>query len=285
MAYSTIIPIQELSNHLDDPDWVIVDCRFDLADPGKGRRLYQQAHIPGAVYAHLDEDLSSPVVPGKTGRHPLPGLEAFAAVLSGWGIDDTVQVAVYDDAGGAYAARLWWMLRWLGHPAAAILDGGFPVWQHNGLPTKSDIETRKARKFLPKPNAALFTSAQEILAAQKSGTKIILDARGPERYAGETEPIDPVAGHIPGAVNSPYTLNLNAQGQFLSPGELKARYAEIIGGTRPEDVIVYCGSGVTAAHNILAMMHAGLGEAVLYPGSWSEYITDPQRPVHTGKNP
>lgn len=282
MPYTTLISTTVLANHLTDPDWALMDCRFSLDDPERGRRDYQPAHIPGAVYAHLNEDLSGPVIPGRTGRHPLPEVEVIAHTLSQWGIDASVQVVAYDDAGGSIAARLWWMLRWLGHDAVAVLDGGWPQWQREGRPVRSGTESRAPRTFVPHPQPHLLASTSEIESSLLDHTSRLLDARAVERYRGEVEPIDPVAGHIPGAISAPFTENLNPDGCFRSPEEIRARFQALLREAPIDRVICYCGSGVTAAHNLLALAHAGLGDARLYAGSWSEWITDPHRPIETG---
>jgi len=280
--YTTLIAADELAAHLDDPDWAIVDCRFNLQDTGQGRRAYQAGHIPGAVYAHLDEDLSGPVVPGRTGRHPLPEPEVFAARLGRWGIGNTTQVVAYDDAGGAYAARLWWMLRWLGHEAVAVLDGGWPVWVAAGLPQRAGIETRPPTVFTARLRPELVATADEVMRRRLDPDWRVLDARGADRFRGENETLDPVAGHIPGAVSAPYADNLASDGRFRDPASLRQRYQKLLGTVPAVRTICYCGSGVTAAHDLLAIFHAGLGEGRLYPGSWSEWITDPTRPIATG---
>ncbi len=280
--HTTLITPDDLHAHLDDPAWAVVDCRFSLADTERGRRAYGEAHIPGAVYAHLDDDLSGPILPGVTGRHPLPETGAFAQTLSNWGIDAGVQVAAYDDFGGGIAARLWWMLRWMGHDAVAVLDGGFPAWQRLGLPTRPGVETRSPRRFVPQPRPARLVDVETVDARRSDPAYRLVDARAAERYRGEHEPIDPIAGHIPGAVSAPFAGNLDDDGCFLPPDTLRARFETLLGDVPPEHAICYCGSGVTAAHNLLALVHAGLGEALLYPGSWSHWITDPTRPVAVG---
>jgi thiosulfate/3-mercaptopyruvate sulfurtransferase len=276
----TIITTAELTEHIDDPDWVIVDCRYQLVDSEKGRRDYLETHIPGAVYAHLDEDLCAPIVPGVTGRHPLPPVGRVVETFSKWGITSTDQVVVYDDAGGALAAgRLWWMLRWLGHDTAVVLDGGWSKWLAEGRPVRSGDEQRERREFIPRLRPELLVDAEEVDARRNDPTWLVVDARASERYRGEVEPIDPVAGHIPGAISLPYAGNLTPEGTFRSVEELRRRYLPVLGDVLPENVAFYCGSGVTAVNDILAMMYAGLGEPKLYPGSWSEWITDPNRPV------
>ncbi len=282
MPYQTLISVAELQQHLGNPDWAIVDCRFSLNDPDRGRRDYLAAHIPGAVYAHLDKDLAGLVVPGQTGRHPLPPVNLFVHTLSQWGIDARVQVVVYDDLGGAFAARLWWMLRWVGHDNVAVLDGGWPHWQQAGYPVRSGVEERPRRTFSARLRPELLVEVTEVAAAARGAGACVMDARSPERYRGENETIDPVAGRIPGAISAPYADNLGPDGLFLPPAELQARYEKLLGEARPAQAIVYCGSGVTAAHNLLAMAHAGLGDGRLYAGSWSEWITNRDRPITTG---
>lgn len=285
MAFTTLISSEEVAAHLDDPDWVIVDCRFALAEPAKGHRGYLAAHIPGAVYAHLDEDLSSPPLPGKSGRHPLPTSEDFAARLSAWGIDDRVQVVVYDDASSVYAGRLWWMLRWLGHDAVAVLDGDWRAWQAEERPTRGGVEQRAPRSFAPRPRPQLQATVDELMQRRDDPALRLFDARAADRYRGENETIDPAAGHIPGAVNAPYALNLDADGRFLAAGELRERYESLLGDATPATAIFYCGSGVSAVHNLIALEVAGLGLARLYVGSWSEWSADPDRPIATGEKP
>jgi len=279
MPYTTLIPAAELANHLDDPAWVIVDCRFSLADTDRGRRDYQEAHIPGAVYAHLDEDLSGPMIAGQTGRHPLPGIETFAQTLGGWGIGDGVQVVVYDDSTGGIAARLWWMLRWLGHNAAAVLDGGWMQWSRAGLPVESTSKSKPARVFEARPRPDLLVNTAVVKTLSQEQPAVIFDSRTADRYRGENETIDPVAGHIPGAICAPYLENVGPDGLFLPKEALRARFESLLGQAPVEQAVFYCGSGVTAAHNLLAMTYAGLGDGRLYAGSWSEWITDPARPV------
>jgi thiosulfate/3-mercaptopyruvate sulfurtransferase len=282
MPYTTLISTDDLAAHLDDPRWVVVDCRFTLGQTERGRQAYQQAHIAGAVYAHLDEDLSSPIVPGQTGRHPLPSVQAAAQTFGGWGIDGGTQVVAYDDSGGSQAARLWWMLRWLGHDQVAVLDGGWQRWQERGGPTRGGSETRQATTFTPQPRPQMVVDAATVLGLLDSPDFRIVDSRSAERYRGEQEPIDPVAGHIPSAVSGPSTAVLEADGRFRSPEALAEHFQTLLGPVAPDHAVFYCGSGVTAAHNLLALAHAGLGDALLYAGSWSDWITDPQRPIARG---
>jgi thiosulfate/3-mercaptopyruvate sulfurtransferase len=285
MPFTSLISSAEVAAHLDNPDWAIVDCRFALTDTERGRRDYWAAHIPGAVYAHLDEDLSGSIIPGKTGRHPLPPIDDFVARLSAWGIDNRTQVVVYDDASGLYAGRLWWMLRWLGHDAAALLDGDWRLWQAEGRPVRSGVENRSQRTFVAQPRPHLQATVDELLRRRGDSTLRLFDARTADRYRGENETIDPVAGHIPDAVNAPYALNLDADGRFLAASELRERYEALLGDAPAQEAIFYCGSGVSAAHDLLALEIAGLGMGRLYVGSWSEWIADPARPVATGSTP
>mgnify|MGYP001827696937 CR=1 FL=1 len=282
MTYQTLISTEALAAHLKDPDWAVVDCRFALTDTEQGRRAYRQSHIAGAVYAHLDEDLSGPIIAGQTSRHPLPSVEHFVRTLSDWGVDERVQVVAYDALGGAIAARLWWMLRWLGHGAVAVLDGGWPRWQAEGRPTRSDPESRQPRGFVPHQVPELLVSADDVEQIRLDAAHRLVDARSADRFRGENETLDPVAGHIPGAISLPFAGNLDADGSFLPAETLAAQFQDPLGAVPAERTVFYCGSGVTAAHNILAMAHAGLGEARLYAGSWSEWITDPERPVQQG---
>ncbi len=283
MPYTALLTAAELADHLADPDWVVMDCRFSLGDAGRGRSDYLRSHIPGALYAHLNEDLSGPVIPGQTGRHPLPDVDALVRTFSRWGIGPGVQVVAYDDMGGAMAAaRLWWLLRWVGHDAVAVLDGGWPRWQQEGHETRSGIQTRAPRAFTPHPRPDLLMSASDVLAVLHHPEYRLIDSRSADRYRGENETIDPVAGHIPGAVSAPYLDNLGSDGLFQVSEDLRARFQALLGDRPADRAIFYCGSGVTAAHNLLAVAHAGLGDARLYAGSWSEWITDPDRPIRTG---
>lgn len=278
----TLINPTDLATRLRDPLWRVVDCRFSLGAPDRGRTDYVRGHVPGAVYAHLDADLAAPVQAGRTGRHPLPDPEILARTLGRWGIDAATQVVAYDDGSGAIAARLWWLLRWLGHEAAAVLDGGWAAWTAAGLPV-DDAEARPPRRrFHPAPRPELLLAADEAARWATDGRHCLLDAREAIRYRGEAEPIDPVAGHIPGALSAPYPDNLGLDGRWLPAETLARRYASLLDDRGAADCAVYCGSGVTAAHDVLAMVHAGLGEPRLYAGSWSEWITDPARPVARG---
>lgn len=277
--YTTLIDSLTLSQRLDRPDWVVLDCRFDLMQPEAGLQAYLAGHLPGARYADLNKDLSGPVTPF-SGRHPLPDPGDFARQLGRWGISNNSQVVVYDAGNGAYAVRLWWMLRWLGHAAVALLDGGLAAWQTAGLPLTRVIPQPVSRQF----EVHLQGDSNVTLAQLRRGLQdkaiSVVDARTAARYAGEEEPIDPVAGHIPGALNYPYDANLDASGRFLDAGSLKARFARL--AERPEQVVHMCGSGVTACHNLLAMEIAGLAGSKLYAGSWSEWVRDPKNPIRIG---
>lgn len=280
MSFTTTISVLELANHIGDPDWVIIDSRFKLANPEQSQIDYETSHIPGAVYAHLDHDLSGPIIKGVTGRHPLPKPEQLANTFSRLGIDSSVQVVAYDDQGGALAAvRVWWLLRWLGHETVAVLDGGWQAWLKKGLPTRGGIESHPPRKFVGQAHNELVVSTQEVDQIREDPAYRLLDARSADRFRGENETIDPIAGHIPGAISAPYTGNLSSDGTFRSDKSIVARYKRLINGVPIDHVVCYCGSGVTAVHDILAMVKAGLGEARLYSGSYSEWITDSKRPV------
>lgn len=282
MPFSTLISPKDLAARLGDPRRMIVDCRFSLANPGLGRELFKTSHIPGSLYAHLDEDLSGPAIRGVTGRHPLPPIARFAETLSAWGVDAATQIVAYDDAGGAYAARLWWLLRWLGHEAAALLDGGWQAWLAEGLPVTADPPTLTPRQFHPRPHPDMVVSTEEVNRMRADPLARVFDSRTADRYRGENETIDPVAGHIPGAVSAPYPDTLGPDGRFLPPAALRARFEALLGPVPPENAAFYCGSGVSAAVNLLALALAGLGDAKLYAGSWSEWITDPSLPVAIG---
>lgn len=285
MSFETLISTGDLADNLATPNWVVVDCRFSLADTGSGARQYTEGHIPGSIYAHLDQDLSSPVVPGETGRHPLPTVDDAVHLFSSWGVTRDSQVVVLDDMGGAIAARLWWMFKWLGHDAAAVLDGGWVRWVAEGRPVSQEPPSplrTKAQGFSPRLCPERMCSTEEIEALRLSPEHRLLDAREEVRFRGESEPIDAVAGHIPGAVSVPYAGNMGPEGTFKQASELRSRYSRILDAVPIENVVCYCGSGVTAAHDLLALAHAGFGMGRMYAGSWSEWITDPSRPVGRG---
>ena len=280
MLYQTLIDPQEAAAHLADPGWVFVDCRFAIRDPQWGGLEYVRSHIRGAVYAHLDRDLSGPIVPGVTGRHPLPapaGLEAMAGRL---GIGPGSQVVAYDESNGSMAAaRLWWLLKWAGHDAAAVLDGGLRAWESLRLPAAPGVEQRPRGEFRARIREPMAVGAEDLRHLLDDPGTVVLDARTAERFHGINETIDPVAGHIPGAHSAPHAENVREDGRFRPTAALAELFARHAGGRDAAHVVLYCGSGVTAAHSVLAFAHAGAGMARLYPGSWSEWITDPSRPV------
>lgn len=276
--FKTLIDTDTLAAHLTDERFAIVDCRFALADDGWGEREYEARHVPGAVFAHLDRDLAGAVT-GHNGRHPLPDRRAAAKTFGRLGIGDDTQVVAYDHDSGMFASRLWWMLRWLGHDAAAVLDGGFAKWLAEKRATKGGREDRKARTFHAALRADMTVDVDRVAAVIGGSDVRLVDARAPERYRGEIEPIDKAAGHIPGAVNHPFKSNLTEAGTFRSPAALRESFGTTLGGFSPDHIVSYCGSGVTACHNLLALEHAGLHGAKLYPGSWSEWSSDPARPI------
>jgi thiosulfate/3-mercaptopyruvate sulfurtransferase len=282
MKYDTTINPSSAAEHLGDADWAFVDCRFSLSDTGRGEREYGEAHVAGAVYAHLDRDLSGPVVPGVTGRHPLPSRDSLIRTFGRLGISAGTQVVAYDEANGSLAARLWWLLRWAGHDAVAVLDGGFAAWRSRGLPRAGGPERRAEAKFVANLRPEMIVSVDEVASALRDPRFVVLDSRSADRYRGLNETLDPVAGHIPGALSAPYMENVRDDGTFRPARELADRFRRLTAGRDAGHTVFYCGSGVTAAHNILAFARAGAGMAKLYPGSWSEWITDPARPVATG---
>jgi len=277
--YDTLIDLKVLVNR--PVSWCVVDCRASLADLDYGRNAYAAGHIPGAVFADLADDLSGPVVAGVTGRHPLPERDALAGTLGRLGIGADTQVVAYDADNGAFAARLWWLLRWLGHGAVAVLDGGLAAWTAAGLTLATGVEQRSPCTLPIRATLTDCASTQDIAADGRR--YLLIDARTEARYRGDVEPIDRVAGHIPGAVCLPFEGNLDASGRFLSAADLRARFDRL--PTTSRELVCYCGSGVTACHNILAMRHAGLPEAKLYPGSFSEWIADGTRPVARAVSP
>lgn len=278
--FSNLIQPSELAPHLGDSQWAIVDCRFYLVEPSKGEAEHEVEHLPGAIYAHLDRDLSGPRT-GMNGRHPMPSVEVMAERFSRFGIDDEVQVVAYDTSQGQIAARLWWMLRYLGHDAAAVLDGGLKLWKAEGLPLATGRESRAPRKFTARPRESMRVDVDAL--ERERSNHLLVDARAPERFRGEVEPFDPVKGRIPGARNHPTAASLAADGRFLAPSELRARFQSILGSSPVGSVVSYCGSGVTACHNLLAMDVADLRGARLYPGSWSEWCADERRPIERGE--
>jgi thiosulfate/3-mercaptopyruvate sulfurtransferase len=285
MNFTTLVDTATLATHLHDPDWIILDCRFSLDNPELGRRQHLAEHIPGALYVHLEEDLSGPISSGVTGRHPLPDPAGFSWKMTQLGLTGPTQVIAYDDSAGAIAARLWWMLKWTGHESVAVLDGGWSKWRAEDRPTRPGQETSRSGDFVASIQPGMAVETEGVKAVVEGGPGILWDARAAERYRGEVEPIDPVAGHIPGAHCVPYAENLRADGTFQPSALLRQRFLRLLGTESSSDVICYCGSGVTAAHNILALEVAGLQRPKLYAGSWSQWITDGLNPISTGPEP
>ena len=281
MALKTLVSTAVLASHVDDPAYVIVDCRAKLDDLEWGAREYQAAHIPGASYADLTHDLSGAKT-GSNGRHPLPDPHALARTFGRLGITSGVQVVAYDQENGMWASRLWWLLRWLGHDAVAVLDGGFKKWTAEGRAVEAGTTPRAAREFTGSPRADMTVDVAELASHLGDDRPHLVDARAPERYRGDTEPIDKVGGHIPGAKNHFFQWNLDEQGLFRTPEELRAKIGASVGDAPADQIVCYCGSGVTACHNLLAFEHAGLTGAKLYAGSWSEWSSDAKRPVEKG---
>ncbi len=278
MNYSTLIDVATLAAELDNPAWVVLDCRFDLMNPAWGETEFAAEHIPGAQYAHLDRDLAGPPT-ADSGRHPLPDPATFAALAGRWGIDNSTQVVVHDQAGGVFAARAWWLFRWLGHERVALLDGGLAAWRAAGLPVTTGGSTRPARIFEPKPDMSRVVGVSDIVAALGSPELQVVDARGADRFAGQNETMDPRAGHVPGAVNHPFALNLSSEGRLHEADRLRTAWLATLAGHDPKEMVAMCGSGVSACLNLLSMEIAGLPGARLYPGSWSEWVKDPSRPI------
>lgn len=274
--FSTLVSCEELAQHLNDPEWRIVDCRHLLSDVGYGEKAYAEGHLPGAVFMHLDRDLSGPMN-GRNGRHPLPDPELLAAKLGAVGIGRQTQVVAYDDDGGMYAVRLWWLLRWMGHDSVAVLDGSIRQWTNQGRPLSTDVPRYTSAVFEIELRDWVVTSGQ-VEASLDTNDLALIDARAPDRFRGENETIDPVGGHIPGARNRFFRDNLDA-GFFRPAAELRQEYLGVLAGVEPSQVALYCGSGVTACHDLLAMEIAGLSGAKLYSGSWSEWCADSSRPV------
>lgn len=266
--YQTIININELNDLLGQKSLVVVDSRASLADKEGGRNAYLKSHIPNAFYAHLEEDLSGEIIAGKTGRHPFPSVEKFAKFCSSLGIDSTKQVVVYDDSHGGIAVRLWFMLRWLGHENVAVLNGGWKAWTSANLPTNANIPEVQSADFQANPNNDLLRSAKDIQANIEEPKFTLIDAREGGRYRGEFEPIDPIAGHIPTALSFPFLENLDENHFFINKEKIEKRFESVM----DKDLVIYCGSGVTACHNILALTHIGKKNVKLYPGSWSEWV-------------
>ena len=277
MTHTTLVTARELAARLTEPDWLVVDCRNELSDPNAGVRAWQAGHIPGAIHADLAHELSAPVTPA-TGRHPLPPVGEFVETLSRWGVASSTQVVAYDAGNGAYAARLWWMLRYLGHDAVAVLDGGFAAWVEEGHAVSTTMSARTPARFVARPRPQMLCDADDVAEALARG-ELLVDVRGAERFTGKVEPLDAVAGHIPGAVNLPFTQNLAGNGRFRPKFELEELWRTRTGMAAGSAPICMCGSGVTACQALLSLEVAGLGGGRLYAGSWSEWIRDPARPI------
>lgn len=277
--YTTLVSTEQLNDHLGE--WLVLDCRFDLADTDAGRRAYAGGHIPGAFYLHMEDDLSTAMTP-LSGRHPLPRPERLANRLAALGLSAGRQVVVYDDVGGAMAARAWWLLRWMGHSRVALLNGGYPAWLGDDMEVSQKPVMVQSGEFEHHLQHDMTLSVTELQQQLRDQLVTLIDARAAARFEGQQEPVDPVAGHVPGALNRPLMDNL-VDGQFKPAGVLHAEWCEVLAGRSPETVVHMCGSGITACHNQLAMEIAGLVGSHLYPGSWSEWIRDPQRPVVTGQ--
>lgn len=282
--YNTVVDADTLRQNLGNPAWRVIDCRHDLLRPDAGRQGYLDGHIAGAVFAHLDGDLSAPKATG-SGRHPLPDPSSLVECFRRWGIDRDTQIVAYDANGGQYAGRLWWLARWLGHDKVALLDGGWQAALAARLPIEKDEPSIRRSGFERMPPREQPVEVEAVQSARSDSDWLIIDARAPDRYAGQNETIDPVGGHIPGAVNRFWQSNLQPDGRFKPAEQLRSEFALLLGERAATRVIVQCGSGVTACHHLLAMQRAGITGARLYPGSWSQWITDPARPIAVGSTP
>ena len=280
MPCTTLVSTAQLAERLDDPDWVVFDCRHDLAKPDSSAKEYAGAHIPGARFLHLDRDLAAPLT-GKNGRHPLPDPQRFMRTLGAAGVDSNKQVIAYDGQTGVYAARLWWMLRWLGHEAVAVLDGGYSKWTREQRPVTSELTQPTAAHFTGEPRG-LWVDADDVLRSLGRPGRVLVDARATDRFRGENETLDPVGGRIPGSLNRFYRDNLDSGACFKPAADLRRDFSALLGNHPPDSVVHSCGSGVSACHNLLAMEIAGLRGSRLYPGSWSEWCSDPARPMEKG---
>ena len=279
--HKTLIDPATLIRHLTDPNWIVVDTRFDLTEPAKGEQQYLDSHIPGARYAHLDRDLSGEKT-GSNGRHPLPTVDQMRSRFGAIGISSGRQVAIYDADSGMYAARLWWMLRFMGHDAVAVLDGGLARWVREGYPVRPGDEHWTPARFEGDPRGEWRLDVAAVAAGLSDPSRVLVDARAEGRFRGEGETLDKVAGHIPGARNYFFQRNLGDDKTFKARDEIRGQWESLLGTTPPANVVMYCGSGVTACHNLLAMEHAGLSGARIFPGSWSEWSSDPARPIERG---
>jgi len=286
MRFTTLVDVDSLAANLRAPGWVVLDCRFELGKPSAGENAYSNGHIPGARYVHLDRDLAAPIGPS-TGRHPLPDPAIFAAKASAWGVGPDSQVVVYDQGNSFFAARAWWVFRWLGHETVAVLDGGLAAWQQANQPLEHGTPAETTQHFLASPNNERIVDTQQVLKSVHagdftSGARRLVDARSADRYAGENETIDPIGGHVPGAINHHYARNYRADGRLHDIATLREMWQRTLDGTDPCNMTMMCGSGVSACVNLLALEHAGLQGAKLYPGSWSEWVRDATRPVAKG---
>lgn len=276
-----LISVRELRDHLDDSRWCIVDVRHDLFDADAGIRAYNEGHIPGAVFAHIDTNLSGKKT-GSNGRHPLPQRDDLVEAFRSWGIHNETQIVAYDAHGGQFAVRLWWLARWLGHAHVALLDGGWLKWLSETHLSSIELPSKSRGGFSAGNSVMPVVTLDQVMRSLDSDDRTLLDARTPERYRGEQEPIDPVAGHIPGALNRPWQSNLNPDQTFKAPHALRSEFEAALGSRRPDQITHQCGSGVTACHNVFAMELAGLHGSSLYGGSWSEWVADRSRPIATG---
>ncbi len=280
---TSLVSAAELQQHVFDADWCVVDCRHELNDFAAGLKQYRLGHMPGAVFARMEDDLSGEKT-GNNGRHPLPQREAVAALFRQWGINNDTQIVAYDAAGGPFASRLWWLARWLGHRKVALLDGGLPAWIAAGGTLSKELPEREPGRFEIRASLVPAVNATQIQAMLNDPDKLLVDARMPERYEGRVEPLDPVAGHIPGSINRPWQANL-VDGKFKPRELLRAEFDALLANRKPAQMTVLCGSGVTACHHLVALEHVGMDTAALYPGSWSEWVADPARPIATGAQP
>lgn len=280
MNFTSIVSAEDTFRNVNEPNWRIFDCRFDLKDDSIGFAKYKSGHIPNAIFADLHKDLSAPVT-NNSGRHPLPDVHDISHKLGLWGVDSNTQVVVYDDVYGSYAARLWWMLRWLGHKNVAVLNGGLTEWERLHLPVTKVIAEPKSTTFIAKPDMSMIADVSTIEKSISSEKIMLIDVRDSDRYQGIREPIDKIAGHIPGAINIPWKTNLDPSGQYLEKANLLPHYLKILDKTDTETIVFMCGSGVTACHSLVALEYLDLPAAKLYPGSWSEWIRNPDHPVES----
>jgi thiosulfate/3-mercaptopyruvate sulfurtransferase len=282
--YSSVVDADALRPNLGSPDWRVIDCRYDLLRPNAGEQAYGEGHIAGAVFADLERDLSGPKT-RQSGRHPLPDPDALAETFRRWGINPDTQIVAYDANGGQYAGRLWWLARWLGHDKVALLDGGWQAALRDALTIEEGKSAPARGRFERTRPRALAVDVAAVEQARIDPAWLVIDARAPDRYAGQNETIDPIGGHIPGAINRFWQSNLQADGRFKPPEQLRSEFAALLGERDPAHVILQCGSGVTACHHLVALQRAGIAGAMLYPGSWSQWITDPTRPIAVGSDP